>query len=328
MQRRHFIKCSLLSLTVATVRVKGINLTSSNTGKVRFGLITDVHEDLQKDATLRMREFIKKANEEKVDFVIQLGDLCHSKGVDKILPEFNAFQGKKYHVFGNHDMDNASKEEMLEKYNMPNGYYFFDRGGVRFIVLDCAYTRKEGTLVDYNHGNYFVNRMDRDLIHPEEIEWARQVITESDNPCVIFSHQAFDEIGGSVPNREDFRKMLREVNKPERKVIAMVCGHHHIDAHSVIDGVDYIQMNSASYQWIENDHTYSNGHMAEYKDSLYAFIDIDVKKKQMHITGRISTFKDPAPKLDDFSKKYQEENKHTTAWKYLYPVISDRIIEW
>lgn len=315
-------------MTAVATNVKGAVFASSDTGKVRFGMITDVHEDLQKDATLRMRAFVKKANEQNVDFIIQLGDLCHSEGVDKILPEFNAFKGKKYHVFGNHDMDHASKEEMLKKYDMPNGYYYFDRGGVRFIVLDCAYTRKNGTLIDYNQGNYFVDRNDRDLIHPEEIVWAERVITESDYPCVLFSHQAFDEIGGSVPNREVFREMLRRVNKPKRKVIAMICGHHHIDAHSQIDGVDYIQVNSASYQWIENGHTYSNGCMAEYQDALYAFVDIDVAKREMRITGRKSVYKEPAPKMSDFSEKYQEANKHTTAWKYIYPVISDRVIRW
>lgn len=88
MQRRNFIKYGRLSLTAVGAEAKGTGLSTSGAKRVRFGLITDVHEDLQKDATLRMREFVQRANEEKVDFVIQLGDLCHSTGVDKISAEY------------------------------------------------------------------------------------------------------------------------------------------------------------------------------------------------------------------------------------------------
>ncbi len=328
MQRRNFIGCCLLSLTAAALKGKGANLLSSNKDSICFGVISDVHEDLQKDACLRMSDFITKANQQDADFIIQLGDMCHSKGADKILSVYNTFKGEKYHVLGNHEMDNDSKASMLQKYSMPNGYHFFDKGGVRFIILDCCYTRKAGVLVDYDHGNYFVDRADRDIIHPKEIEWAKEVITTSPNPCVIFSHQAFDEIGGSVPNRADFRTMLREVNTPTRKVIAMICGHHHIDAHSKIEGVDYLQINSASYQWIENGTQYSNGCMAEYKDSLYSFITIDLSKKEMRIIGRRSEYLSPKPRQEDFSPAWRAKHIHNTAWKYLKPVISDRKINW
>lgn len=286
---------------------------------VTFGIISDVHEDLQKDATARLQTFLNDAQQKKPDFIIQLGDLCHSTGADKILSTWNSYKGDKYSVFGNHDMDRATKEEMLRKYDMPGGYYYFDKGGIRFIVLDCGFTRKNGQLVDYNKGNYFVKEEDRDLINDAQLQWVERIITSSDYPCVIFSHPAFDEIGGSVPNREELRKIIRTVNKDEKRVVACICGHHHIDAHSVIDGVDYIQINSASYFWVGGKKKYSNGNMAEYKDPVYAFITINPKKKKIVIKGVQSEFKAPEPHAEDFPNDF---------FPYIKAGISNRTLNY
>lgn len=86
-----------------------------------------------------------------------------------------------------------------------------------------------------------------------------------------------------------------------------------------------IGLSTSGAKWVR---FYSNGCMAAYRDSLYAFIDIDVKKREMRITGRVSTYKNPAPKLDDFSAEYREKHNYATDWTYIYPVISDRLIKW
>lgn len=296
-----------------------ISCSERKSEAVTFGIISDVHEDLQDDAIFRLQTFIDDATQKQPDFIIQLGDLCHSTGADKILPIWNSYEGDKYHVFGNHDMDNASKETMIKKYNMPAGHYYFDNGGVRFLVIDCAFTRKDGKLVDYNNGNYFVRQEDRDLISEDQLVWMKDVINDSPYPCVIFSHQAFDEVGGSVPNRADFRAVVKELNKEEKKVIANICGHHHYDAHSVIDGVDYIHMNSSSYFWVEGQAKYSKGNMAEYKDPVYAFITIDPSERTIVIKGTQSEFKEPAPVAADFSPE---------EFQYINAGITDRTIHY
>ena len=284
--------------------------SSDKDQKVTFGVISDVHQDLQEDAAYRLQTFLGDATSKSPDFIIQLGDLCHSTGVEKILSVWNTYEGEKYHMFGNHDMDNDTKEDMLELYDMPAGHYYFDKGGVRFIVLDCTYTRKEGKLVPYDNGNYFVDAKDRDLINPEQLIWFKQIAADSKYPCIVFSHQAFDEIGGSVPNRADFRAIVKELNKDQKKVIAAICGHHHIDAHSVIDGVDYLHINSSSYLWIDEYNKYSKGNMAEYKDPVYAFITVDTKAKTITVDGIQSEFKEPAPVAEDFAP---EVFKHFNA---------------
>lgn len=287
--------------------------------KVTFGVISDVHQDLQKDAIQRLDMFLKDAEKKNPDFIIQLGDLSHSTGADEILKNWNKYPGDKYSVFGNHDMDNADKATMIAKYNMPGSYYSFDNGGVHFIVLDCCFTRKDGKIIDYNHGNYYVKSADRDIISEQQLEWLAKDLASTDKKCVIFSHQALDEIGGSVPNREAFRAIVHQANKEEKKVVGVFCGHHHIDAYSEIDGIGYFQINSASYLWVEGKKKYSNGNMAEYADPLYAFATINLKSGTIIVKGRQSKFLAPAPTAEDFP---------ATEWEYINPGIKDRKVKW
>lgn len=313
------MKNLIAKIFITSILFLGVHTLSAQKNAVTFGIVSDVHQDLQKDAVDRLQTFLNAAQRQKPDFIIQLGDLCHSTGADKILPVWNSYKGDKYNVFGNHDMDRATKEEMLRKYDMSAGYYYFDKGGIRFIVLDCGFTRKNGQLVDYSNGNYFVKEEDRDLINDVQLQWVERIITSCNYPCVIFSHQAFDEIGASVPNREELRKIIRTVNKDKKRVIACICGHHHIDAHSVIDGVDYIQINSASYLWVGGKKKYSNGNMAEYKDAVYAFMTIYPKKKKIVIKGTQSEFKEPLPRAEDFPKDF---------FPYINAGIADREIHY
>lgn len=287
---------------------------------VTFGIISDVHQDLQKDAAQRLSKFLEVSKKQKPDFIISLGDLSHSTGADSILKIWNSYAGQKYNVFGNHDMDHSNKAIMTAKYGMPASYYSFDNGGVHFVVLDCCFTRKNGKLVDYQEGNYFVKAADRDLISDEQLEWLAKDLAKTTYPTIIFSHQAFDEIGASVPNREAVRSIVRQANQESKgKVAAMICGHHHIDAHSVIDDVHYFQINSASYLWIESPRNYSNGKMAEYKDPLYAFVTVNPKRRTITIKGVESEFKAPAPQADQFS---------AAEWATISPSIRDRKVSF
>ncbi len=271
---------------------------------IRFGIISDAHQDLQPDAQNRLREFIEKATEEKPDFIIQLGDLSHGIGTDSILNVWNLFPGKKYHVLGNHDSDGASKETIIQKQGMPGKYYSFDEGGCHFIVLDLNYVRLNGNYLDFEKGNYFkAKKEDRDLIHPEQLEWLKEDLKKTNKPCFIFSHQGWCETwaGGTAPNGGEILKIIREANAgKEAKVIACFFGHLHIDEYKKLENVHYFHINSASYYWIDGEPLYSRGNMAEYKSPLYSFISINPKKRTIEIEEAVSEFIPPAPEKTHF----------------------------
>lgn len=288
--------------------------------KVRFGVISDVHQDLQSDAPRRLQAFIDASKDWNPDFIIQLGDLSHGEDFDTIRNVWEQFPGERYSVLGNHDMDHTPKEAMVKALGMPGKYYSYDFGGIHFVVLDLNYMREDGQFFDFDHGNYFRAKwgVDRDLISPEELEWLKTDLAKTDKPTVIFSHQGLDDVAkGYCPNREEVRALFRKINdKNAQKVIACFCGHNHVDAYSEIEGIHYFQINSASYYWTDAADHYSNGHMIEYKDALYAFVTIDLDSNRITVEGVKSEFLPPAPKPEDF----KDADK-------VYPYVSDRMVD-
>ena len=92
-----------------------------------------------------LKEIQERALAEGCEFIIHAGDFCHgpSKVADYV-KAYNDFEIPSYHCLGNHDTDHTPYEETLKYYNMPNGYYFFDQGGYRFIVCDPNYIYVHG----------------------------------------------------------------------------------------------------------------------------------------------------------------------------------------
>lgn len=318
MKRRTFIKG--LSAGIGCLALQISCQTEKSMKPVRFGIISDVHQDLQADAVRRLQAFIDTANKQQPDFIIQLGDLSHGEGVNTMKAVWEQFPGRRYSVMGNHDTDHATKEQIMQSLNMPSKYYSYDLHGIHFIVLDLNYFLKEGQYVDNEHGNYFQATMgiDRDLISPDELEWLRKDLTATDKPTIVFSHQALNDTwqGNACPNRKEVRKLFQEVNRDKPKVIACFCGHHHVDEYQEIEGVHYIHINSASYFWTDASDKYSNGHMIEYKDPLYAFVTLDFDKGIIQIEGTKSEFIPPVPQPTDFEGADK-----------VYPFISNRTIQ-
>ena len=76
------------------------------------GILADPHKDIVPDADVRMEAFLAACELHTPDFVIQMGDFCHPLQQNKgFLSLFSSFKGPTYHLLGNHDMDEASKEK-------------------------------------------------------------------------------------------------------------------------------------------------------------------------------------------------------------------------
>ena len=211
-----------------------------NNKNVRFAICADVHQDIIHDAPDRMRTFIEEAKSENVDFIIQLGDFCYPKEENKpFLSVWNSFPGKKYHTLGNHDEDRSTKQEAMAFWGMEKSYYSFDQGAFHFIVLDPNFFVDEGRFMEYEKANYFAHKETRATIPPDQIEWLKNDLSQTDKLVVVFSHQCLEAKRG-VNNQLEVRKILEEANASKKKVIACFSGHNHLDQHTEVNGIHYI----------------------------------------------------------------------------------------
>ena len=230
--------------------------------------------------------FQKRAEEEECEFMIHAGDFCNCRESHRFLIDaYNNFHIPSYHVLGNHDADNVTYEETLRYYRMPNGYYYFDHGGYRMIVLNPNYYRHNGEYINFSLGNYIKHGPERDWIPPDQLAWLRETIASSEGPCILISHESFERPDG-VKNRDEVRAIINEANaRRPHSVLACINGHYHRDHREIIDGVLYLEVNATTYDWLEKRHDLypadlcekvtSLSHTVVYNDPLSAVVTVE-----------------------------------------------------
>lgn len=273
---------------------------------IKFAIITDIHQDIMHDGEERLQTFLDDVKEQNLDFIIDLGDFCFPKEENhSFLNRWNAYPGEKYHALGNHDMDICSKEEYISFTGMPSRYYSFDKGDFHFIVLDPNNIYKDGEYTPYNKGNYYIESSLINHIDPEQVEWLKTDLKATTKRCIIFSHESLEN---TVKNGEVIRKILEDENQKAgfKKIPIAFSGHDHTDYAKEINGITYIQINSASNQWVGEKYACPERFSEEinqkrpavkytvpYKDALYAFVTVD--KNGMELKGKESSFIPPTP---------------------------------
>jgi len=233
--------------------------------EVTFSVFSDIHHYpgvFMSNAPQRLRKIHERAVSNHVDFVIQLGDMCHDpKNCKDFIAQYKNWEMPTYFALGNHDQDDGSLEDALEAYGMESGYYFFDRGGFRFIVLDPNYLFDGEKYIHYSHRNYFGHMIPDPFrpevpdiyncnLPPEELEWLEQTVMASEYPCVLLSHESLEREYDGIRNMEQFRQLLRRVNKDKKRVFLCINGDNHIDFIRLYEGVYYFSLNSAAIDWI------------------------------------------------------------------------------
>jgi hypothetical protein len=313
LNRRAFLSTTAC-LAAAGTAATGFPLPRST---CTIGLIADPHHGLAPDADVRLDAFMAAVHDRKPDLLIQMGDFCHPpravQSATGFIRAFEGFRGPRYHVLGNHDLDLArNKREILDVWGAEKSFYSFDHGGFHFAVLDCNYVRdRDGKYVDWSPKHSYEGR-----ISPDQIAWLKTDLENTLLPTVIASHQGFGPktSGGVVPNGAEVRGVIAEVNKRERggKVVLCMHGHNHLDGATVVEGVHYLQINSASYLWVGEEY----GRMAPYADPLFAFMECD-PSGTIRLTGKASTFRKPTPA----DRRYPDAKTVTAS-------IADRILRF
>jgi len=254
--RRVFLRASLGTLTglaVAPLSCIPQLLTGTKPRVVRFGVVTDTHyadadplgTRFYRQSLDKLTECVELMNVKKVDFLIELGDfkdqntppiedktISHLLAVEKVFQRFN---GPTYHVLGNHDEDSISKSQFLANVENTNidsacSYYSFDLNGLHLAVLDANYTA-DGS--NYDHGNFDWTDAN---VAPDELDWLRHDLAAARGPAIVFIHQLLDGTGEYyVKNAADVRQILQESGK----VLAVLQGHYHEGACSLIEAIHY-----------------------------------------------------------------------------------------
>lgn len=258
------------------------------------------------DCENRLQTFLNAAEKAHVDFMIDLSDFVFPKKEnDQYLAMWKCCPIEKYNVIGNHDAETCSKQEFMDYVGMKSRYYSFDKGNMHFIVLDPNNLHIDGKYVPYDHGNFFIDESKRAFVDPEQIEWLKKDLQKTNKRCIIFSHQSLEMCVG---NREEIRSILEKENQRAgfQKVVACLNGHHHTNYEKVINGIVYIQINSASNQWLGEDYECTTRfapaeykrrpalkYLLPWKDCLYAIVTID--KEGLDLKGVESEFIPPVP---------------------------------
>lgn len=285
-------------------------------GDLKFMVVADIHPEMSSDSLDRMDAFLTKAKDERVDFIIQLGDFVEpvEDPSGAIIAKWNSFGGNKFHVLGNHDMDHGSKQEVMKYWGIKSSCYFVDVKGTRLIVLDPNFfVDSEDRFVNYSSGNYYAHSTTRGTIPSSQLAWLDQVVSEAPGRVMVFSHQSLSH-PGSIKNSSEVRSLLERHNRGGmKKVIACFNGHEHVDVAENINGIYYIQINSTTYQWL-------GGNIGRYSEKEYSqligwekdlimydrslFSVVTLEESSLVIRGVVGSLVGPSPDMEEYSKLY------------------------
>jgi 3',5'-cyclic AMP phosphodiesterase CpdA len=283
-------------LAAAATTVIHLPLRATGTPVTRFGIISDVHQDIIPDATERIRSFAAAMTEARAEFVVELGDFCIPKEANRsFLSAWRAFAGPRHHVLGNHDMDGGfTREQAAAFYGMPARHYTFDGGSFLGIVLDGNDPGGRGS----GYARY---------IAADQCAWLEKTLAGATQPVVLFIHQPLDDAQG-VENGAEVRAILETAERTRAGfVLATFAGHLHLDYLRMIGGLPYVQVNSAAYYWLgetgqsldyypaETHERYRNlRYVAGYRAPLWALVEVDRAAGEIRITGRRTEWVGPS----------------------------------
>lgn len=221
-------------------------------GTCTFLAFGDLHHypgNFYDDKEERWDKILARSIAENAEFIVGLGDYVHEPEKNRALADRMMSAPKDvYCCLGNHDVEHAPLAYALALYRMPHNYYFFERGGYRFILLDANYSLIDGEYVHYAPG---ADRHKPGVIPPDQLSWLEDTIADSAVPCVLLSHHSIERPDG-ILNRHAVWDVINAANAEHpHKVMLYVNGHHHRDYCTIVNGVCCLELNSAAYQYID-----------------------------------------------------------------------------
>jgi predicted phosphodiesterase len=220
--------------------------TADTAAELRIGLVADLHfadkpaagSRYYRETPAKLAEAAARLAEERIDFLVALGDLIDSAGTPaaerrnlELIRKQLADIGEKQHfVLGNHCVDQLRKNEFLSVVGQHQSSYSFDRNGIHFVILDACF-RADGE--SYGRRNF--NWTDANIPR-SQVEWLEADLAAAGTPTIVFAHQRLDEAKShSVRNAAEVRKALEHSGR----VLAVFQGHSHRNELQEIGAIHY-----------------------------------------------------------------------------------------
>lgn len=251
---------------------------------VRFLVFGDLHLEDCTDGLERLEAIIRHAQEEQVDFMVSLGDLCFpTPHYAPVMDMLNTCGIPVHHTIGNHDVQEWDVTHALRFLGKERPYEAFEAGGIRFIILDTCYWKS-------GQGEFhFPNKHRIPSLYPyvpqEQLSWLEEQLSDG-KKHVIFSHMSLVNPFGhrGVANKEAVQQLLYG-----KDMLLCMNGHDHGSDLTWVNDIPYYTVSSASqFCWWGGNPPGSEVRNLFYRDPLHVIVEID--EAEIRIRGMDSAF--------------------------------------
>jgi 3',5'-cyclic AMP phosphodiesterase CpdA len=209
--------------------------------------------------------FVQQCNQQRVDFAIQLGDLIDGsdnagREIDYVLTVYDKLNCPHYHVLGNHDFAGISRRKVLRRLGLERGYYTFEKGGVRFVVLDTQDVAIQGgwpkDSAQYKKAEEEFQKLTGQKrpnaqlynggLGNKQLVWLDEVLTDAkknNQDVIVFGHLPLwsDTDKHVAWNAAEVRKIFEQSGC----VRAYLCGHNHAGGYTMQNDIHYLTLPAA-----------------------------------------------------------------------------------
>lgn len=230
-----------------------------------FGVVADVqYADQENSGTRHYRlspqklaEAVEVFNQQKVDFVISLGDFIDKNfsSYDTLDPIVKKLKMPLRFVLGNHEFSvkEEEKDKILEKEYLKDPYYSFDKKGWRFIVLNgndiSLYANVKGS-AKYQEADSLLKKLKaaglrnaqtwNGAMGSEQLKWLAKelaIAQKKKQKVILTSHFPLYPDGEAelLLNAKEVRLLVEGPN-----VFAYLNGHVHKSQYFAENGVHYV----------------------------------------------------------------------------------------
>lgn len=246
----------------------GSNLFSQTNHEAlfKFGVIADVQYADRKDHGTRyyrsslnkLAEAVDVFNEEKVDFVVSLGDFINDnyKSFDTLTSITDKLEMPLYHVVGNHDfaVDDDEKGKVLHTLKLKNDYYSFEKKNWRFIILNgndiSLIANAEGSS-EYKEAKKIFNELKAEgapnakpwngTLSRDQLSWMKKELLKAEKKnqrVIVLCHFPLYPKGSAKILWDSSE--IRNIIEAYPNVIAYLNGHVHESQYFLKNDVNYV----------------------------------------------------------------------------------------